>query len=247
MKHIFIALLSLITLTSNAQIDSKVFFEGQTINGLIANGAYEIKISQGEKTGVFVSANSNTFKKLNVTISENGIINVSDQGGVGQFFKSNKPMIKVVVSSLDMLSVGGAAEVLGSGEFTAQHQSAIEVTGSAYVEFIKVSAPNVFVSGGGAGAAKIGTTTINADTITVVNNGVCEITLLGDCKKLIISTNGTSSLNTLMLSAEDIDATCMGLSLVKAMVNNTAKVTASGVSNFKFTGRGIVDGKSTRL
>lgn len=245
MKHIFISLLSLIAVCAYGQADSRIYFEGQQINGLTVDGAYEVKLSQGEKTGVTVVGTPKVLEKINVTISENGIINVVDQGGIGKFFKSNKPVVRVVVSRLNMLSVGGTCSVIGSGEFTADSTSAISVSSSSFLEFVKIKAPKVELVA--AGQAKVGGVTINATDVKITNGGACDVTILGECENLNISTNGTSVLNTLMFGANHIEATCMGVSLVKAIINNTAKVNVGGTATFKYTGAGKVEGKAVRL
>lgn len=239
MKHIFIALLSLIALSAQGQVN-RSYAEGEQIKGLVIDGAFEVKLSQGSETGVWISGTEKDFLKLSVTVAENGVVNVSDGRGVGQYFKGKKPLVKIVMSTLDMLTIQGAASVLASGEFTAQELSSIEVSGTSFVEFLKVTAPKVVILG--AGASKIAQIKVFAPSVKITTTGSCDATILGECDNAEISTSGSSLLNILMLETKHIEATCFGVSLVKATVNGTAKVSCGGTALFKYTGKGKAEG-----
>lgn len=246
MKHIFIAVLSLFSIFAFGQkVETKSYFEGTQINGLVVDGAFEVKLKQGEKSEVKVTTSQKRFEKVSVTISENGILNLTFGSAVGMFLKSEKPLAEIVVSKLDMLTVNGNVGVIGSGVFTASEFCSIAVNGSSTVDFINVEAPKVVVLA--EGAANLNEITVKAKTVEANANGASLMMIRGKCDNFVIKTFATASINAMLMEAKKITAICTGASAVKAMVNGEADVTSSGTSLFRYMGDGKVTGKAQKF
>lgn len=248
MKKVILSLIVLSLSTfAIAQTNTTITkFVDEKINGLIATGAFDVRISQGTPTGVTIEIREDLAPKLIVDKTEEGFIRINFGSDLGKFFKgNNRPMVTVVVSELSNLNVSGVCKAIGKGEFTATERSAILVGGSAFLEFINVEAPTVTLDV--TGSAAVGEITISTPNLRAECGGTSKVALKGTADKAQVTTSGTATLDLLTLTCPDITAVTTGMSLIKANVTGTANVTSGGTSTFKYTGEGKVTGDGKKL
>ncbi len=242
MKKFFMAIaLTMCATVAMAQQTKKISqFQNEDIYGLIADGAFDIRISQGSETGVHIEILDEHADKLSVSKTEQGYIRVGYGSSVGRYFKGkNKPFVTVVVKELRFLRLDGACTAIGKGEYSASELSEIILAGSSSLDFINVSAPNVVfdITGG-----KTSDITVSTDDLKINISGTSRASIDGTAKTSKITSSGASSLEILALKCPKIEAVVSGMSGVKALVEGEAQVTRTGTASFRYTGSGKITG-----
>ncbi len=242
MKKFFMALaLTMCSMAAMAQQTKKISqFSGESIYGLIADGAFDIRISQGEDTGVHIEILEEHASKLSVSKTEQGYIRIAYGSGVGRYFKGkNKPFVTIVVSELRFMRLDGACTAIGKGKYSATELTEIILAGSSNLDFVDVTAPDVVfdITGG-----KMADISVSAENLKVNISGTSRGSIDGTAKTAEIRSAGTSSLEMLTLKCPAIEAIVSGMSTVKALVEVTANVTRSGTASFRYIGEGKITG-----
>ncbi len=249
MKKNLIFLLFLIFLSFNtfAQDATIREFQGDRIYGVIASGAIDVNIKMSHQTGVEVALNDDNSSKLTLELTEEGYVRVGYGSNSTTLFvgKNKRPKATITLDTLDYINLSGGAMLLSSGEFKT-NDFQMSVRGSAYASFVKVNCSSATITT--EDNAKVEECTFNvADKLTLKSYGSSNLTVKGTAGSANLVSSSTSSMNTLNLRSDKIEAVTSGASLIKAYVSDQANVSSSGVSVFKYTGQGKVTGKAKEL
>ena len=185
----------------------------------IAN-AFEVFITQGNEEAVAISASSSEIKERIKTTVENGvlIIRFDDDKKFWKLFNSDKQKLKAYISvkRLDKLSVSGACNVymeegISSGDLIIRFSGASDLKGK-----------------------------VNAKNLSVDLSGASDITLSGNAANLKVEASGASDFKGYELITNYCEAKASGASSVFITVNKELNATASGASDVKFKGEGLI-------
>lgn len=185
----------------------------------IAN-AFDVYISQGNEEAVAISGASSEIKGRIKTSVENGVlvIRFDDDKKFWKLFGSDKQKLKAYISvkKLDKLTVSGACDVfmedgISSDDLTINFSGASDLKGK-----------------------------VNAKKLTIDLSGASDISLSGIVANLKIVTSGASDFKGYDLVANYCEAKASGASSVYITVNKELNANASGASDVKFKGEGLI-------
>lgn len=231
----------------SAQRQTITKFEGQPITGISVNGAFDVQISQGEKTYATVDIPDDLASKLTFELNVDGVLRVAFGSAAGSIFVSskNRPMLTVVMSRLDYLYVSGASTIIGKGKFTSSGTFTATLSGTAFVSFINIDCVQANITASeGVQAEDL---TIQASEKFMADiSGPSKVTFNGSAPFSKVVSSGTASVDMLGFQCDVQEAITTGTSLIRANVTGTADVTVGGISSFKYSGDGKVKGEKAK-
>jgi len=184
------------------------------------SSAFDVYISQGNEEAVAISASSADLKQRIKTTVENGvlIIRFDNDKKFWKGWNSDKQKLKAYISvkKLDMLKVSGACDV------------SIEDG---------ISADELSISFSGASDMK---GKVNAKNLSVDLSGASDITLSGNTTNLKVEASGASDFKGFDLVTNYCEAKASGASSVNITVNKELNANASGASDVRFKGEGLI-------
>lgn len=251
MKKFLLATISLVFITSAAfaQRTSITKFDNQPITGIIAGGAFDIKIKPGAETGaetgVRVEVAAEVASKITIDLTDDGYVRLGYGSDLGKYFKSskNRPTAYITMSSLDYLNVSGACNLIGSDTFRSAKPLVVSISGSAFCDAVNVTASeaNITVSG----ASTLENLTITTEKLTAEVTGSAMGTIKGEAVQARLAVSGAAQFNALQLICPTIQAAATGTSLLKVNATGTVDVTTGGLAAIKYIGRGTITGSGT--
>ncbi len=184
------------------------------------SSAFDVYITQGNEDAVAVSASTTEYKEKIKTSVENGVLTISFDNDK-KFWKgwnSDKQKLKAYISikKLDKLSVSGACDVFMEDG---------------------ISADDLAISFSGASDLK---GKVNAKNLSVDINGASDITLSGNAASIKVDASGASDFKGFDLVTNFCEAKASGASSVSITVNKELNATASGASDVRFKGEGLI-------
>lgn len=242
-------------------------FEGSPLRGIIASGAFDIKLSQGDVSSSTVTVKEDLIDKLTYSLTPDGYLKLGFINDVTKYITTpgNRPEAVVVVSSLDYMEISGACSVLANGSFSSSGLAIFKMAGASYVSWIKLTSDrDIFVEVNGASklesfeATTSGNVNLNiAGTSNVfarVNcaknlvfvSGVSFLELSGTSQNSSVSAGGTSAIEMLDFVAPEMIFYASGLSKIKSYVKEKATVDLSGFGAFSYLGPGEVLGAGAK-
>lgn len=248
MKNFLFTLLSLLFISNvaSAQRSTVTKFEGEELAGVIVSGAFDVNISYGNQGKVEVSLPDDAMGKISIELTDDKYVRLGYGSGFESVFvaQKNRPKATIVLPKLNYLNVGGAAMLIGSGTFTAD-KFVMTVSGSAFVSFVMVDCREAALDV--AGSAKIEDIRIAATQSAQFNvAGSSKVQIGGTSPALKVIASGASMADILSFDCPQIDAITSGTSLVKASVEGKATVTVSGMSAFRYVGKGLITGDGAK-
>lgn len=246
-KLLFTTLLALIVnLTMAQQIETINKFDGESIYGIIVDGAFDLRFCEGNQTGVKIEIRGDNISKLEVEMTDEGYVRLGFGSDVGQFLKGkNRPYVEVVVDELRHLELSGNTRAIGLGECYTKDICNIQVGTTCSLEDVHIEAPivNLYLTG----AAKVEEVTIVADDAKIDLSNSSKAIIKGTLGTCNVRTGGTSSLSMLMVESQMIEAVVSGMSIVKANVSKEANVKCTGTASFKYIGDGKLEGDGKKI
>jgi len=225
MKKVYKILL-LVLLVSSVQAQKTINdanAETRNLNGFHAikiSNAFEVYILQGNEDAVAVSATKPEYKERIKTSVENGvlIIRMDDDKKFWKGWNNDKQKLKAYISvkKLDKLTVSGACNVFFEDG---------------------ISADDLVINFSGASDLK---GKVNAKNLDVNISGASDITLSGNTASLKVDANGASVFKGFELVTNFCEVKASGASSVSITVNKELNATASGASDVKFKGEGLI-------
>lgn len=185
------------------------------------SGGIDLYLSQSDNIAVAVSAASENFKEGIKTVTENGTLKIFYEGEKGWNRKDRKMRVYVSFNELKKLDATGACDVVVVGSITATDLM-LHMSGACdFKGIIKVTTLNIDLSG--ASDAKIS----------------------GIANTVNVKSSGASDLKAYDLVTDICNANISGASDVHITVKSELTASASGASDIKYKGNGVIKEKHT--
>ncbi|MEG2479365.1 MAG: DUF2807 domain-containing protein [Mucinivorans sp.] len=270
MKKLFITLLMVCSLTASnvsAQQKSTVTrFEGKSINGLIVDGAFDVKLSQGAESSMKIEIRDDLKEKLNLDLTEQGYLRLDYGSELGKYFTGkNRPVATIVVSRLDYLKMAGVTSVIAHGDIHSQGNFSLILSGSAFLDALHIICQGAFISVDGGAKIESNTKIEASDSVRIETSGASKssmvvwtkvlrvstaltslLELSGSCDSMVATSGAASRIEMLAIQCPDINATTSGMSSIKANITGKATVFTNGASSFRYIGPGVVSGDGAK-
>lgn len=183
------------------------------------SNAFDVYISQGNEDAVAVSASKAEYREKIITRVENGVLTIRFDNDK-KLFNWNTDRVKlkayISVKDLEKLTVNGACDVF------------IE-------DGIKGDDLAMNVSGASSIKAKL-----EVDKLSISLSGASDMTLTGKATNVKLDVNGASNFKSLDLTTDYCDASASGASSISVTVNKELNAKASGASDVRFKGEGLI-------
>ncbi|MEG1463949.1 MAG: DUF2807 domain-containing protein [Mucinivorans sp.] len=249
MKKILLLVFSLLFVASSAwsQRTTITKFEGEDIRSLIISGAFDVKLSQGDKCSVRVEIMPEVANKLILNLSDKGCLRLGHGSDVGQFFTAskNRPVAYIVVSELDYINLSGTCSVICSGQFVSSQLFSMKAELGAFCAFMNVKASEIDISV--ASAAEVENLTVETPGRVLMDvSGPSRAELMGESASARLSVSSAAQLNALSFVSPVIQASATGTSLLKANFTGEADVTIGALSSIRYIGSGKITGSGAK-
>jgi hypothetical protein len=216
-----------------AMLVSAVSFAQKTINdphaeprnlsgfhAIKVSNAFTVYISQGNEDAVAISASKAEYREKIITKVENGvlIIKFDDDKKFWKNWNGDKQKLKAYISikKIDRLNVSGACDVFFEDGISAEEFS-IDLSGASDLKGkVEVKKLNCGIS------------------------GASDITISGVAAEVKVHASGASDFKGFDLVSNYCDAKASGASSVSITVNKELSASASGASDVRFKGEGLI-------
>lgn len=184
------------------------------------SNAFDVYITQGNEEAVAVSGSKEEYMEKIKTSVENGVLSIwfDNDKKFWKGWNSDKQKLKAYISvkKLDKLSASGACDV--------------------YIE-AGLSADELILNFSGASDLK---GKLDAKSLNVDISGASDITLAGSVANLKIEASGASDFKGYDLVTNYCDVSASGASSINITVNKELNAHASGASDVRFKGEGLI-------
>jgi hypothetical protein len=226
MKQIFVMIAIICAgATANAQNDIVVDANAsvRTISGnfdaIKVSGGIDLYLSQSDNIAVAVSASDENYKEGIKTIIESGILRIFYEGEKSWSKKDRKLRVYISFSELKKIDASGACDVFVVGSITG---NALTLHMSGACDF--------------SGMVKVNTLDINL-------SGASDAKISGTAKTINIKSSGASDIKAYDLVTDVCNANVSGASDVNITINSELTASASGASDIKYKGNGVIKEK----
>lgn len=223
MKRFFILIMSMLTLFS-LQAQQVIYDENveerkvDQFSAIEVSGTVYLYISQGNETGVAISAGDAKYNNKIKTEVKDGVLKISVDAGMWNGFSWTNKKLKAYVSVVDF--------------------SRLEITGASYVAILgnlKADALKVDISGASEMKGAIQVNNLNLHM-----SGASVTRLTGSVKTLTVDASGACKVNGFDLQADNVKVEVSGASHVTLTANKELSANASGGSSIQYRGEPAV-------
>jgi Putative auto-transporter adhesin, head GIN domain len=196
----------------NAQVrDAKDF------HGISLSSAFDVYLTQGNTEAVAVSASDAKYiDRITVEVKA-GILHIGyDNKGLSWSSGNKKLKAYISFKNIDRLRISGACDVFISGTLKADNLS-IDQSGASDLKG-----------------------KLDVNKLTVELSGASDITVSGNASQLSVDVHGASGFKGYDLITEVCDAKASGASDIKITVNKELSASATGASDVRYRGSGVV-------
>lgn len=194
----------------------------ESFNGVSVSGGLDVYLVQGGEDGVAVSASEPQYRARIVTEVKNGVLTIwfNNQG---KFWGMDKKKLRAYISFRDLktLRISGSCDVYITG-------------------VLKGSSLDLSLSGSSDLKGAVDLDNLKADM-----SGASDIVLSGKVGALSITGSGSSDFKNYDLVSQTCDAHVSGSSDVEVTVEKELSGSASGSSDIRFRGNGVIKKSST--
>ena len=183
------------------------------------SGGIDLYLSQSDKMAVAVSASNENYKEGIKTVIENGILRIFYEGEKGWMKKDRKLRVYVSFTDLKKLDASGACDVIVAGSVST---TALVLHLSGACDF--------------TGNVKVNTLDINL-------SGASDAKISGTANSVNIKSSGASDVKAYELVTDVCNANVSGASDVHITINAELTASASGASDIKYKGNGVIKEK----
>ena len=184
------------------------------------SNAFTVYISQGNEDAVAISATKAEYREKIITKVENGvlIIKFDDDKKFWKNWNGDKQKLKAYISikKIDRLSVSGACDVFIEDGISAEELS-------------------IHLSGASDLKGKV-----EAKKLTCDISGASDMTISGNAAEVNVEASGASDFKGFDLVSNYCNAKASGASSVNITVNKELSASASGASDVRFKGEGLI-------
>jgi hypothetical protein len=190
--------------------------EARDFHGIILSGAFDVYLTQGNSEAVAVSASEEKYRDRITAEVKAGILHIGyDSKGLN--WGGNKKL-KAYISfkNINRLKVSGACDVYISGTLKADHL-------------------DIHQSGASDLKGKL-----EVNKLTVDLSGASDMTVSGTAPQLSVEASGASNFKGYDLVTDVCNARVSGASDIKITVNKELSANASGASDIRYRGSGLI-------
>jgi hypothetical protein len=183
------------------------------------SGGIDLYLSQSDNGAIAVSASNEDYKNGIKTIIESGTLRIFYEGDKGWNKKDKKLRVYVSFTGLKKIDASGACDVIVAGSLVSTNL-VLHMSGAC--DF--------------SGMVKVNTLDINL-------SGASDAKISGTANTVNIKSSGASDVKAFELVADICNANISGASDVHITVNSELTAAASGASDIKYKGNGVVKEK----
>jgi len=190
--------------------------KAKDFHGISLSSAFDVYLTQGNTEAVAVSASEEKYRERITVEVKGGILHIGyDSKGLN--WGGNKKL-KAYISfkNIDRLKVSGACDVYISGTVKADYL-------------------DIHQSGASDLKGKL-----EVNKLTVDLSGASDMTVSGTAAQLSVEASGASDFKGFDLAADICDARVSGASDIKITVNKELSANASGASDIRYRGNGVI-------
>lgn len=189
----------------------------EQFNSVEVSGTVSLYISQGNETGVAVSAEDEKYNSKIKTDVTNGTLHISVDGGIWNGFSWTNRKLKAYVSVTDLnrLQISGASYATITGTLKA-NDFKLDVTGASEVK----------------GALQV-------KNLSMGVSGASVIRLSGSAENANIEASGAVRINAFELQVDNAKFDVTGASHITISVNKQLNANASGGSTIQYRGNAV--------
>src|SRR5688572_19835146 len=191
--------------------------EAKNFHGISISNAFDVYLTQANEEAVAVSAIDSKYRDLITVEVKNGILVIDIKKNGWKWMKGNK-QLKAYISfkAIDKMDISGASDVYIQGMIKADNLK-IDLSGASNLR------------------GKVESKKINIDL-----SGASDITLSGSTNNLTVDVSGASKFKGEDLQTDFCDARATGASDIKITVNKELSANASGASDVRYKGAGVI-------
>ena len=183
------------------------------------SGGIDLYLSQSDNVAVAVSAANENYKEGIKTVVEDGILKIFYEGEKNWNRKDRKLRAYVSFSDLKKIDASGACNVIVSGSITT---TALVLKMSGACDFKAM---------------------VKVNTLDIDLSGASDAKISGTANTVNIKSSGASDLKAYELVTDICNANISGASDVHITVNSELTASASGASDIKYKGNGVIKEK----
>lgn len=186
-------------------------------HAISVSNAFNVYLTQGTAEAVAVSAADQKGRDQIIVEVKNGILYIGLKKDAWKLFKGNRKL-KAYISckNIDRLDISGATDLFIQGTLKADDLR-IDVSGASNAKGV-----------------------LEAKSMIIDLNGASDMTASGRVGNLKIVASGASNFKGVELSTDYCDARASGASDIRITVNKELSAHASGASDVKFKGQGVI-------
>lgn len=240
-RTVLFSVLLLLGITAGAKTGEQIEisrFQGEKITGIDVSGAFDIKIRQGEETGMVVNIPAHCKNQFTVSLNENGRLKIGFKGAVkGE--RGDRFQAEIVCSSLESVRLSGACRLNGEGDFSGRRLS-VDLSGAATVTLeghIEVGGNVDFsLSGAARFSGKLSAPLVNAEL-----SGASYLTLSGDATSGKATASGAAHVYMGDFAFRTLNASASGAAYLKVCANEQLNISGSGAAKLFYRGDGRIN------
>lgn len=187
-------------------------------HGIVVSSAFDVYLSQGNEDGLAVSASEQRYRERIKTEVKNGILYIGyDEKGF--HFNSGRMKLKAYISfkNLSQVKANGACNLYVIGDMKANE---LEISLS--------------------GASDLKGMNLKLNKLSVSLSGASDMKISGSVPQLIVQAGGASDFKAYDLITDYCDVGVSGASSVQITVNKELSVKATGASDVRYKGDGVI-------
>ena len=222
MKKLLVAFFVLFTVNSMAQRWEKIKGNGQSktetrqvnnFTSLASQGSMDVVIDYGTSNTITLEADENLLPYIE-TIVDNGKLTIKSKKGVNLNSRS-KMIVHVEMTKINSLQQSGSGNMKGTGAFTGDGKTDINVSGS--------------------GNLKLGFDSFQDLDLSVSGSGNVDLKS-GSTNSLSAKVTGSGNIDCSAVTSKDVDARVSGSGNIKVYASNSIDAKISGSGNVFYKG-----------
>jgi hypothetical protein len=191
--------------------------EAKNFHGINVSSSFDVYLSQSNEEAVAVSASETKYREQIIVEVKDGILHIRfDKKGIS--WGSGRKKLKVYISfkQIDKLTVSGACDVFINGTLKAD---------------------NLTINQSGASDLK-GKMEVNK--LSVDLSGASDMTVSGTAMQVEVEASGASDFKGFDFATDICNVSASGASDIKITVNKELSAHASGASDVRYKGNGVI-------
>lgn len=192
--------------------------EVKSFHGISISNAFDVYLTQGNDEAVAVSASDEKYRNMITVEVNNGILTIGVRRDSWKWFKGNKKL-KAYISfkKVNKIDINGASDVYVQGTISTKDELKIGISGASNFRG-----------------------RIDANKVVVDLSGASDMKVSGRTDQLNVDASGASKFKGSEFETEFCNARATGASDISITVNKELSANASGASDVKYKGNGVI-------